>query len=396
MSSKDKKTNRKQIDIPDFINYEEVKDSDVLLRKLKTSLADQVEYMYEEDDGRRRKRRVPRLISMTVLVLLVLTALSGLLMFTKPGQKVIVNLAGNYIYGTLDYDASEDAVEAGTKDTDNAIPKIPYEESDPVINILLVGIEEINGARNTDSMIVATMNTKDHSFKLTSLMRDLYVDIPGYDKNKLNSAFAKGGINLLYKTIETNFQINIDGYCMVNFEAFEQIVDMVGGIEITLTKDEAKYLNTTNYISKKSNRKVVAGTQLMNGNQALGYCRVRYVSTGTENNDFGRTQRQRIVLQAIYDKVKSKNIVSLVMLMNNILNNVEIKTDIRKNEFNSYLQEAINIRGAAIQTLRIPTDKSYTNAKVQIGSRKVDVLELKDWNATRKELHDYIYGKGTE
>jgi anionic cell wall polymer biosynthesis LytR-Cps2A-Psr (LCP) family protein len=178
---------------------------------------------------------------------------------------------------------------------------------------------------------------------------------------------------------------------MVNFEAFEQIVDMVGGVEITLTEQEASYLRTTNYISNKSNRNVVAGTQLMNGNQALGYCRVRKVSTGTENNDFGRTQRHRIVLEAIYNKLKSKNIVSLVLLMNKILTQVEIKTDINNKTFNYCLEEAVKLKIKELETMRIPSDGTFDNASVMIGSRKSAVLVPKDWEATKKYINDFIY-----
>ncbi|HWT76515.1 MAG TPA: LCP family protein, partial [Mobilitalea sp.] len=269
----------------------------------------------------------------------------------------------------------------------------PNPASKSVINILLIGVEEIEGAKNTDSMILATLNTKNHTLKLTSLMRDLYVQIPGYSDNKLNSAYPKGGIDLLYQTINLNFGVKPDGYCLVNFDAFQKIVDLIGGVEISLTSEEAHYLNTTNYISEKSNRHMVAGTQLMNGNQALGYCRVRKVSTGTENNDFGRTQRQRIVLEAIYDKLKKTNIVSLVVLMNEILNQVEIKTDITQKDFNSYLEEAVNLKAKDIETFRVPTDGTYENASVQIGSRKTSVLEAKDWDATREEIHNFIYGE---
>ncbi len=390
---------RKQVDIPNFIKYEDVGSSEAFIKNVNSSLADQVNSLYEGNNtgsgkGPKRKKGLPKLIKGTLIAILILTVICGFLMFTKSGQKIIINMVGNYIYNNLQYQPSADADKTDSEEAVNL--NMGTVEVGPVINILLIGVEEIGGAQNTDSMIIATMNTEDHSLKLTSIMRDLYVDIPGHDKSKLNSAYAKGGIDLLFDTIETNLDINIDGYCLVNFQAFEQIVDMVGGIEISLTKKEAKYLNTTNYISKKSNRNVVEGINIMNGNQALGYCRVRKVSTGTENNDFGRTQRQRIVLEAIYDKVKSKNIVSLVLLMNNILTQVEIKTDIRQNEFNSYLQEAVNVLGSDIQTLRLPSDGSFDNAKVKMGKYKVEVLEPKDWDVTRDELHNFIYGDTKE
>lgn len=73
------------------------------------------------------------------------------------------------------------------------------------------------------------------------------------------------------------FGIKIDNYCVVDFSTFEKVINKVGGIEISLEEKEAKYLNTTNYISKKKYRNVKVGKQTLNGNQALGYARVRYV-----------------------------------------------------------------------------------------------------------------------
>ncbi len=413
MSSKNDNISNNSIDIPSFINsrdtrsrksaniqfsYDEDYDSDAFLKEVNSSLARQV-----SDNGNSQKRpsnnkpgnnKKPRkkkggskFLKVVASILLLLLAVSCLLLFTDPGRKFLINTVGNYIYGNLSYASSDGS------SPDEAITNLTLDK--PVVNILLIGVEEIGGAENTDSMMIATLNKDDHSLKLTSVMRDLYVDIPGHNKSKLNSAFSKGGIDLLYQTLENNFDVDLDGYCMVNFEAFETIVDMVGGVDITLTEAEAKYLRTTNYISKKSNRNVVAGINHMNGNQALGYCRVRKVSTGTENNDFGRTQRQRIVLDAIFSEVKSKNVLQLAMLMNNILKKVEIKTDITQGEFNLYLNEASKLKVQSLKTFRIPTDGSYNNERVPMGKYKVEVLVPKDWAVTRQELHDFIYGTAT-
>lgn len=390
-----KNDEHKPIEIPSFMNNRNIDDSDNFIKDINYSLSKQVNNFYENDDApirkrRRKKKRMSKLIKVPLFFLLFLIVLGSLLMFTSGGKKFLIHMAGRYIYSNLEYQstdkASNDSEEVGIIGSETDVMA-------PVINILLIGVEEIEGAQNTDSMIIATMNTEDHTLKLTSLMRDLYVQIPGYKDNKLNSAYPKGDIDLLYDTISLNFGIKVDGYCLVNFNAFQKIVDLIGGVEITLTSEEAEYLNTTNYISEKKNRNVVEGTQLMNGNQALGYCRVRKVSTGTENNDFGRTQRQRIVLQAIYDKLKSKNVINLIMLMNDILTQVKIETDIKQGEFNKYLEEAVSLHVKDIETFRIPSDGTFENASVPIGSRNVSVLKAKDWDATRNEIHEFIYGK---
>ncbi|MDF2510771.1 MAG: cell envelope-related transcriptional attenuator [Herbinix sp.] len=415
MNNRNDSISNNPIDIPSFMNnrdirgqkstnihfsYEEDYDSDAFIKEVNSSLAKQVRTDSQEPKKssgsgsnnkkrpRKKKGGFAKFLKVTASILLLFIAVASLLLFTDSGRKLLINTVGNYIYGNLSYASSDDA------DSDEAITDLTLDKS--VVNILLIGEEQIGGAKNTDSMMIATLNKDDHSLKLTSIMRDLYVDIPGHDKSKLNSAFGKGGIDLLYETIENNFEVDLDGYCMVDFEAFETIVDMVGGVDITLTEEEAEYLRTTNYISKKSNRTVVAGVNHMNGNQALGYCRVRKVSTGTENNDFGRTQRQRVVLDAIFDEVKSKNVLQLAMLMNNILKDVEIQTDITQKEFNLYLNEASKLKVQALKTFRIPTDGSYDNERVPMGKYNVEVLVPKDWSVTRQELHDFIYGSTAE
>lgn len=410
MNSRNDSISNNPIDIPSFMNsrdskgqkstnihfsYEEDYDSDAFIKEINSSLAKQVKGDYQEpkkssggsSNNKKRpkkKKGTSKFLKVTASILLLFITVACLLLFTNPGRKLLIDTVGTYIYGNLSFTSSADPSDNGAI-TNQTLDK-------PVVNILLIGVEQIGGAQNTDSMMIATLNKEDNSLKLTSIMRDLYVDIPDHNKSKLNSAFSKGGIDLLYQTIENNFQVDLDGYCMVNFEAFETIVDMVGGVDITLTEKEAKYLRTTNYISKKSNRNVVAGVNHMNGNQALGYCRVRKVSTGTENNDFGRTQRQRIVLDAIFSEVKSKNVLQLVMLMNNILNTVEIQTDITQKEFNLYLNEASKLKVQSLKTFRIPTDGSFDNERVPMGKYNVEVLVPKDWNVTRQELHDFIYG----
>ena len=140
-----------------------------------------------------------------------------------------------------------------------------------VINILLCGEESIGGGRGrTDSIMIATINQKDNQLKLTSIMRDSYVQIPGFSDNKINAAYHNGGMKTLIKTIKKNFGIAVDGYVLVNFDSFQKIVDAVGGIDITLDEQEVKYLNSTNYISDTSNHTLTVGKNHMNGNQALG------------------------------------------------------------------------------------------------------------------------------
>lgn len=260
-----------------------------------------------------------------------------------------------------------------------------------VINILLIGEEKIgsgNADGRSDSMMIASLNTKYNTLKLVSIMRDCYVSIPGYRDNKLNAAFAHGGGDLLARTIEQDFGIQLDGYVRVNFAGFRKLIDSLGGVEIELTEVEAQYLNTTNYISDKKQRNVVPGKQIATGTQALGYCRVRKrAAINGENNDFGRTYRQRAVLSQVYSKVKNLNVVDVVSLVNQLL--PYVSTNIKKTDILNYAKAILQMGIPEIEQKRIPVDGGYTGQDLYCGASLV-----LDWEMNNRELQEFIYGNG--
>lgn len=278
--------------------------------------------------------------------------------------------------------------------SDNEVVVSPEVQSleDQVINLLLIGEEGIydDDLGRSDSSMILTINKEQKTLKLTSLMRDILVQIPGYLDNKLNAAYHNGGGKLLTETIEKNFGIQIDGYVIVNFQGFEDIVDELGGVEIELTAEEAAYLNSHNYISKKKYRNVVPGKQVFNGNQALGYCRVRYViSSNHQAGDFGRTERQRRVLLTLFEKYKSKNPVEMVKIAKKLLGYVS--TNLDNTEILTYVTEAAMLGCDTIDTLNIPVEGSYVGGSAMAGLYKRWVFQL-DWDITKAELMNFIYG----
>ena len=360
-------------------------------------------------NGRKKQNRF-RIQSGIILTLLCVVGLGFFFGFTKPGNQLLlsigVNISGNlWTTMTGSFDDTTDVVEdidhideedldstADTLDPATIVwPDHPGEgrHVEGVYNILLLGEEAIGSGTSrgrTDVIVIATMNTITKELKLTSLMRDTFVQIPGYKDNKLNSAYEKGGLDLLYETIALNFDIRLDGCAMVNFEDFEKIIDKLGGLELTLTAGEAKYLNTTNYISNPANRNVHEGKQPMNGNQVLGYARVRKRATITgNNNDYGRTDRHRIILNAIFDKYKSKSEVELASMMLQLL--PMITTDIDNETFKMLLNSFIEMGTTQISQLRIPDDGAFDDAMV----RGMDVL-VPDLQKNIKTLHDFIFG----
>ena len=261
-----------------------------------------------------------------------------------------------------------------------------------IVNILCIGQESIldgDGANGrSDSMIIASMNTEDKTLKLVSLMRDSYVSIPGYRDNKLNAAFSFGGGQLLCETITRNFGIELDGYVIVDFKGFKKMIDKIGGVEIELTEAEAQYLNTTNYISDKKQRNVVPGKQTVTGTQALGYCRVRKrAAINGENNDHGRTYRQRAVLSQAYAKVKDLSITEMVSLVNDLL--PYVTTNIKASDILNYAKVMLQMGVPELQQLRIPIDGAYSGQNLYCGSSLV-----LDFSKNNAALWEFIYGDG--
>lgn len=387
-------------------------EEEQILSDISASIGKQIQKeMDSTGDDVIQKRNIPLWVKITGGTLGTFLLICILLIITPGGRSFLWNTAVGIAYGRLKYDdgtetiqqqtvvddVEEDAIKNQITDTPVSwdtrhIEDGPRQEAG-VINVLLLGEEAIDsggGRGRTDIMIIATMNTKDKKLKLTSLMRDLLVQIPGNQDNKLNAAYEIGGIPLLYETIELNFDIKLDGYARVGFDDFESVINKLGGVNITLTDGEAHYLNTTNYISKPQYRNVVPGLQTLNGNQALGYCRVRYVSTKDhQRDDYGRTSRQRVVLNAIFDKYKSKSLPELSLMLYDIM--PLISTDITLNEFDTYLKAAVNMGLTEIEDIRIPADKTFEEGY----ARKMAVL-IPDLDANINVLHEFIFGSVEE
>lgn len=250
-----------------------------------------------------------------------------------------------------------------------------------VMNILLIGSDTRDNSYenigNTDSMILASINTRDKNIKLTSFMRDMYVTIPGYGKNRLNAAYAYGGPELLFKTLKSNFDVDVDKYVCVNFNNFRKIINKVGGIDIELTAAEARYMNK---YSKKYNTKTVkAGLQTLDGSQALSYARCRKI-----DSDFGRTERQRKVILAFVEKIKDSNVLEINSLLNELLPTVY--TNVSKLEILSLMVNSYSYLNTDIETLNVPIKNSCVDAKVG----NMSVLSP-NFSVNKKAIKAHIY-----
>ena len=381
-------------------------NEDEFLKEIRSSLAEQVKKemdakqkgerhnMNDKRKPRKKKKKLNIFIKVLIVLLVIILAGGSFLVFTRPGRKIMSNLAVEWAYWRMGKNAKTDdkpaknasgsAVETKEEEEEGLKVGEITENIDPskmsatfrnalhedgVYNILLVGVEAIGNnsmaSGRTDSIMIATINTKQKTLGLTSIMRDSYVTIPGYYNTKINAAFGHGGIKLLYETIAYNYNLRLDGSAIVSFKTFQKIIDELGGIDIEITPAEAQYLNTTNYVSKKSNRTLKPGMNHMNGNQALGYARVRYRATLDGSvDDFGRTSRHRRVMAAIFKEVKKSNPITLVKLLDTVFS--QVQTDIKKSNASSYLAEVmeLSIDGVPLDNLRLPIDGSYQGAKI--------------------------------
>ena len=195
-------------------------------------------------------------------------------------------------------------------------------------------------------------------------MRDMYVEIPGYTDNRFNAAYSYGGVRLLYQTIAQNFELKLDGYMVVDFAAFKTVIDTIGGVDIELTDWEHEYLTTA--YKKGSVLKLKKGVNRMNGTQALAYTRIRQDKTA----DFGRTQRQRNVVESIFKEVKTMPMTKWITLAEEIL--PYISTDLTNDQIMSYMTSVITMGTTEINQMRIPVDNGYTNQTI----RKMQVLVI--------------------
>ncbi len=261
-------------------------------------------------------------------------------------------------------------------------------QSEDVMNILLLGTDarSKNDRGRSDSMILVSINKATKEIVLTSFLRDIYLAIPDIESTRLNHAYAYGGADLVIDTLEKNFKIKIDKYAQVDFSSFITVVDAVGGVEINVTEEELPYIS--NYLveinrlegdPQGSGNLKSAGKQLLNGKQALAYSRIRYVGT-----DFGRTERQRTVLEKLIQKAADLSLGDLDELVDELFPN--ITTNLTESELFSMIIKSPVYFGYDVKQCRVPMDDTYEYLTI----RSMSVLGI-DFDKNKKYLYKNIY-----
>lgn len=266
-------------------------------------------------------------------------------------------------------------------------------------NVLLLATDSRDvtaiGGRS-DVMIIASVNKATAEVKLCSISRDLYVEIPGGSRNKLNAAYAYGGPLLAVKTINQVFEMNLHDYMVVNFHTMASIVDSLGGVSIHLDPMDWYYINylvavAEDYegFAKSASRHTLNAAQHENtsvhldGLQAVSYARIRQ-----KDNDFQRGNRQRILLNAMMEQGLSNLSFSSFMglatsIMNSLSTNVTLQTVIDIGKWMLDTDGAITMKDMAI-----PIAGSYQSAM----EKNMDVITFNNAQNTQA-LHEFLYGE---
>ena len=200
-------------------------------------------------------------------------------------------------------------------------------------NVALFGVDSTSGAltKNTrsDTIMIASINQDTGECKLVSVYRDTYLNLSNDSYNKCNSAYAKGGPMQAINMLNMNLDMNIKDFITVGFAGLSNTVDALGGIMIDIDDVELKHINNYQKTMASDMKREYTpvestGYQLLDGLQATAYCRIRYGG----GDDFKRTERQREVLLAIFEKAKSASPATLTAAVNAIFDNDEIYTSL--------------------------------------------------------------------
>lgn len=286
------------------------------------------------------------------------------------------------------------------KDSDSKVNATSKEEHegkvvDGITNILLVGIDgtNIDKGNRSDSVMLATIDSKNKQLKITSIARDTYVDIPGHGYEKLTHAYAYGGIDLLKEVFKNNFDIDIDKYIAVNFISFIDVMDQIGGVAVDVKSKDInevnKYIDSCyEYYGDRDNKEPKeyikeAGVQRLNGYQALAFSRIRYTDSA-----YARDNRHREVAQSVYNEFLKQDPMTYKKSADILLNNT--KTNISPMEMLDLGYTVYNIKNTKIEQMEFPLE-GHRNGHI-ISKQKGWVLEWdKDYNLNA--LHKFIFSK---
>ena len=333
------------------------------------------------------------LIALCVVLALILTVMIAATIYVESLMNKInrqpnnESLSASEIQEILAQDDEPTGTGPVVKPEDVVIETTPaevIESGENMIHILLIGQDRRPGEKRqrSDAMILCTINKAEKTLTMTSFLRDIYIHIPNFGREKLNTAYVVGGMEMLDATLKENFGVQIDANVEVDFNGFMKLIDMVGGVEIELTQEEAGFMNRNGNWGVESNQgwNLKAGKNKLNGSQALAYSRIRYIGT-----DFARTERQRKVITSLLEAAKDMSILEMNKLLNEAV--TLVTTDMTNSDITNYALELLPlIADLTINTQRIPLDNTYSFKLIEGVGDSI----IMDFETNRKFLQETL------
>lgn len=337
-----------------------------------------------------KKKKIILSVVVVLLVLVLAALIAGIIIYNR----LLNNLNRFDNTGTTSpidaIQSTEETAPPTTLDPYDFDTMFPGEEpiGGEVINIMLVGQDtrDVENRGLADTMILISVNPENKKLVMTSFIRDLYIDIVDTDwhsRERLNTAYCTGGIERLKSTLAYNFGVEVDNFVEVNFEVFTRIVDILGGVDIEMTKEEADYLNGEITLSR-GEWSLQEGINHLTGEQALSFARIRAI-----DNDFNRTARQRYMITELLKLVQSLGIGDMINLAEELL--PMVTTDMTNKEITKYIiQIAPMLKKLEIVSLRVPMDTTWTGKNVGTEEEPKYVIECFDLKANRDMIREAI------
>lgn len=310
-----------------------------------------------------RKKKKNRLKIIAVIFIFLILAAIGLLVF------ITHQITGNgvEIVDQEEVDPTADEVLIGKE----------VQQDDQVFNVLLVGTDSRDPDADmgrSDSMMLLSFNQREGKATAVSFLRDCLVDIEGHGKSRLGHTYAYGGVGLTINTLNQVFGLDIQKYITINFDNLVNVIDELGGIEVTLTEEEAEYYRSNGMPD------IQAGKVTLTGSQALVHARNRSL-----DSDFGRTRRQRDVMYGVYQKVLEKrDPATLMSLINYCV--TQVNTNMSVGEIYETATAVLAVDNLQAQQAVVPMDGSYSS----INYEGMAVLDI-DVEANSQHIHELLY-----
>lgn len=344
------------------------------------------EYRVMQQKKKNKRKRI-LILSLAILVLLLLGGGAIILQKSLAYQHVEIDKSDEQL-GIEPFELPVEEPEPISEKEEEVKPgAVTRAIDDEGIEIALFGLDRRGKeAARSDSIMVARFDPDADSVKIASLLRDTLVEIDGKGKDKLNHAYSYGGPELAIRTINQNYGTRIRNYVAVDFTMLAGAIDAIGGVTIEVSEQEQQEINKNlrdlDWAQKRNTEKLNGyGDVQLTGDQAVAYSRIRAIG-----GDFERSERQRIVLQAMLNEVKAAGVLKLASLWMEVAPHVETSLD----------EEEILSHGKAyvsgtygFEQSRFPEDDTWKAGRTQAGGW----VMVTDLDRQKKRLRTFLNGE---